>query len=89
MIQKLEKVEADLQANVDLVSTLESALMDSERTLRKSRTQMNEMAREKDDLHHANDTLRENLRERIQIQFVLPLFSLCSTEWVTESALIV
>jgi septal ring factor EnvC (AmiA/AmiB activator) len=39
--RRLQHCEADLQANIDLVNTLEAALNDSERALRKSRLSAN------------------------------------------------
>ncbi|KAK0545048.1 hypothetical protein OC846_005818 [Tilletia horrida] len=57
--RQLAHCEADLQANVDLVSTLEAALNDSERNLRKSRVQLGEMTRERDRLQIQIDDLRD------------------------------
>jgi len=62
-IKKLQRqlvhCEADLQANIDLVSTLEAALNDSERNLRKSRVQLGEVTRERDRLQTQIDDLRD------------------------------
>lgn len=48
LAKQLNHCEADLQANIDLVATLEAALNDSERNLRKSRVQLAEVTREKE-----------------------------------------
>ncbi|KAK4053820.1 hypothetical protein OIV83_001476 [Microbotryomycetes sp. JL201] len=67
MIARLSKqlthCESDLQANIDLVNTLESALNDSERNLRKARTQMNELAKERDLFVHQNEQLRQQVKD--------------------------
>lgn len=47
---KLVNLEADKRANVELAATLEAALNDSERNLRKARVQLGEVARERDQL---------------------------------------
>jgi chromosome segregation ATPase len=52
-----------LQANIDLVNTLESALNDSERNLRKSRMQMSELTKARDSLQAANESLRQQLQD--------------------------
>ncbi|KAK0536360.1 hypothetical protein OC835_002043 [Tilletia horrida] len=57
--RQLAHCEADLQANIDLVSTLEAALNDSERNLRKSRVQLGEVTRERDRLQTQIDDLRD------------------------------
>ncbi|KAE8266384.1 hypothetical protein A4X09_0g5964 [Tilletia walkeri] len=57
--RQLSHCEADLQANIDLVSTLEAALNDSERNLRKSRVQLGEVTRERDRLQTQIDDLRD------------------------------
>ncbi|KAL8281012.1 hypothetical protein RQP46_006691 [Phenoliferia psychrophenolica] len=61
--KQLTHCESDLQANIDLVNTLESALNDSERNLRKARTQMNDLARERDQFLGQNDQLRQQIQE--------------------------
>ncbi|CBQ73559.1 related to KIP1-kinesin-related protein [Sporisorium reilianum SRZ2] len=48
LARQLNHCEADLQANIDLVATLEAALNDSERNLRKSRVQLSEVTRERE-----------------------------------------
>ncbi|SPC64384.1 related to KIP1 - kinesin-related protein [Ustilago sp. UG-2017b] len=48
LAKQLNHCEADLQANIDLVATLEAALNDSERNLRKSRVQLAEVTRERE-----------------------------------------
>lgn len=45
---KLTHIEAESHASSDLVATLEAALNDSERNLRKARTQLSEVTRERD-----------------------------------------
>ncbi|GAA5922248.1 hypothetical protein JCM3775_005672 [Rhodotorula graminis] len=56
--QRLAQRDAEYQSQVDLVNTLESALNDSERNLRKARLQSNEYARERDQLKEQADRLR-------------------------------
>ncbi|GJN88660.1 hypothetical protein Rhopal_001626-T1 [Rhodotorula paludigena] len=56
--QQLAQRDADYQSQVDLVSTLESALNDSERNLRKARLQSNEYARERDSYRETAERLR-------------------------------
>ena len=56
--QRLAQRDAEYQSQVDLVNTLESALNDSERNLRKARLQSNEYARERDQLKDEADRLR-------------------------------
>lgn len=67
MIRTLQKqltnAEADLQANVDLVNTLESSLNDSERNLRKTRLQMTELQKERDFLSDQVQAMRSQLSE--------------------------
>ncbi|EOQ98936.1 Kinesin-like protein KIF21A [Wallemia ichthyophaga EXF-994] len=48
LTKQLDHCEADLQANIDLVQTLENALMDSERSLRKARVNMNDLVKDRD-----------------------------------------
>lgn len=62
LAKQLSHCEADLQANIDLVTTLEAALNDSERNLRKSRVQLGEVTRERD--RYASQT--EDLRTQLQ-----------------------
>ncbi|BGP22679.1 hypothetical protein JCM10295v2_001570 [Rhodotorula toruloides] len=61
--QQLAQRNADYQAQVDLVSTLESALNDSERNLRKARLQSNEYARERDQHKATVDRLRQEAQD--------------------------
>lgn len=61
LAKQLAHCEADLQANIDLVSTLEAALNDSERNLRKSRVQLTEVGRERDRYSTQADDLRQQL----------------------------
>ncbi|GAA5848159.1 hypothetical protein JCM8547_004426 [Rhodosporidiobolus lusitaniae] len=56
--KQLAQKEADLQAQVDLANTLDQALNDSERNLRKARLQSNEYARERDQYKNDNERLR-------------------------------
>lgn len=63
LTKQLTHCESDLQANIDLVNTLESALNDSERNLRKARTQMNDLAKERDTLLSQNEALRVDLTD--------------------------
>lgn len=60
--QQLVHCEADLTANLELVATLEAALNDSERNLRKSRVQLGEVSRERDQL----DTEVREARGRLE-----------------------
>ncbi|KDN52496.1 kinesin-domain-containing protein [Tilletiaria anomala UBC 951] len=66
-LQKLTKqlahCEADLQANIDLVATLEAALNDSERNLRKSRVQLSEITRERDRFSAQADELQMQVKK--------------------------
>ncbi|PWN29997.1 kinesin-domain-containing protein [Jaminaea rosea] len=62
LAKQLAHCEADLQANIDLVSTLEAALNDSERNLRKSRVQLTEVGRERDRYSSQADDLRQQLQ---------------------------
>lgn len=64
-MKQLNHCESDLQANIDLVNTLESALNDSERNLRKARNQMNDIAKERDSVSLLNDDLRVQVRESL------------------------
>ena len=87
LTKQLTHCESDLQANIDLVNTLESALNDSERNLRKARTQMNDLARERDQFLGQNDSLRqqiqeanaenENVRNSVYVLSLCPVVSLC------------
>lgn len=67
MIRTLNKqlmhCESDLQAHMDLVTTLETSLGDSEKNLRKARMQATEIARERDTLNAQIDSLRGELQE--------------------------
>ncbi|KAK4058826.1 hypothetical protein OIO90_000272 [Microbotryomycetes sp. JL221] len=66
LTKQLTHCESDLQANIDLVNTLESALNDSERNLRKARTQMNDLAKERDLFVHQNEQLRQQVQDAHQ-----------------------
>lgn len=61
LAKQLSHCEADLQANIDLVATLEAALNDSERNLRKSRVQLGEVTRERDRYASQSDELRQQV----------------------------
>lgn len=61
LAKQLSHCEADLQANIDLVATLEAALNDSERNLRKSRVQLGEITRERDRYATQSDDLRQQV----------------------------
>ncbi|GAA5830293.1 hypothetical protein JCM3766R1_002857 [Sporobolomyces carnicolor] len=52
------RLESEHQANTDLINTLESALNDSERNLRKTRMNANEIVRERDQYKAENERLR-------------------------------
>lgn len=58
LTKRLEHAETELKANIDLVTTLESALNDSERNLRKSRLQLNDFNKERESLFKQNESLR-------------------------------
>lgn len=60
--KRLQHCEADLQANIDLVNTLEAALNDSERALRKARLSANDIAKERDRASSECETLRSLLQ---------------------------
>lgn len=55
---ELSRLESEHQANADLINTLESALNDSERNLRKTRMNANEIVRERDQYKAENERLR-------------------------------
>ncbi|EJD02223.1 kinesin [Fomitiporia mediterranea MF3/22] len=61
--KQLSHCESDLQAHMDLVSTLETSLGDSEKNLRKARMQATELARERDTLNTRLDAMRRELDE--------------------------
>ncbi|KAI0032831.1 hypothetical protein K488DRAFT_49051 [Vararia minispora EC-137] len=61
--KQLTHCESDLQAHMDLVTTLETSLGDSEKNLRKARMQATELARERDSLNQQIDSLRSELAE--------------------------
>lgn len=61
LARQLSHCEADLRANIDLVTTLEAALNDSERNLRKSRVQLGEVTRERDRYVTQSNDLRQQL----------------------------
>jgi len=63
LTKRLEHAETELKANIDLVTTLESALNDSERNLRKSRLHMNELSKEREALQNQNESLRHQVIE--------------------------
>ena len=64
--KQLQHCETELSANIDLVQTLESALSDYERNMRKTRLQMNELAKERDDYIHQNDQLRIQMQDTLR-----------------------
>ncbi|KAG1826831.1 kinesin domain-containing protein [Suillus subaureus] len=61
--KQLSHCESDLATHMDLVSTLETSLSDSEKNLRKARMQATELARERDLLNSQNEGLRNELQE--------------------------
>ncbi|KAJ6531244.1 hypothetical protein B0H19DRAFT_966715 [Mycena capillaripes] len=61
--KQLTHCESDLQTHMDLVSTLETSLGDSEKNLRKARMHATELARERDSLNVKIETLRGELEE--------------------------
>ncbi|CAE6478429.1 unnamed protein product [Rhizoctonia solani] len=61
--KQLTHCEGDLQAHMDLVATLETSLSDSERNLRKSRSQSMELVKERDSLINQVQGLRIQLEE--------------------------
>lgn len=69
-IEKLTKqinhCEQDLSANIDLVATLEAALNDSERNLRKSRVQLSEATRERERYASQCEDLRQQVEQAQQ-----------------------
>ncbi|KAG1800889.1 kinesin-domain-containing protein [Suillus plorans] len=61
--KQLSHCESDLATHMDLVSTLETSLSDSEKNLRKARMQATELARERDSLNSQIEGLRNELQE--------------------------
>ncbi|KAF7311304.1 Kinesin-domain-containing protein [Mycena kentingensis (nom. inval.)] len=61
--KQLTHCESDLQTHMDLVSTLETSLGDSEKNLRKARMHATELARERDTLNTRLDSLRTELED--------------------------
>lgn len=61
--REVEQKEADLRALRNLANTLELALSDSERNLRKARQLTNDYARERDELRATSDRLRREADE--------------------------
>ncbi|KAG6900399.1 hypothetical protein C0993_011092 [Termitomyces sp. T159_Od127] len=61
--KQLTHCESDLQTHMDLVSTLETSLGESEKNLRKARMHATEMARERDTLNAKVDAMRNELAE--------------------------
>ncbi|KAJ7085691.1 kinesin [Mycena belliarum] len=61
--KQLTHCESDLQTHMDLVSTLETSLGDSEKNLRKARMHATELARERDTLNVKLETIRSELDE--------------------------
>ncbi|SPO26638.1 related to KIP1 - kinesin-related protein [Ustilago trichophora] len=61
LAKQLNHCEGDLQANIDLVATLEAALNDSERNLRKSRVQLAEVTRERERYASEANAMRAQL----------------------------
>ncbi|KAF8891180.1 hypothetical protein BD779DRAFT_1661654 [Infundibulicybe gibba] len=61
--KQLTHCESDLQTHMDLVTTLETSLGDSEKNLRKARMQATEISRERDTLSGKIEALRAELTE--------------------------
>ncbi|KAG1756320.1 kinesin domain-containing protein [Suillus paluster] len=61
--KQLSHCESDLATHMDLVSTLETSLSDSEKNLRKARMQATELARERDSVNSQIESLRNELQE--------------------------
>ncbi|KAL0565629.1 hypothetical protein V5O48_016394 [Marasmius crinis-equi] len=61
--KQLTHCESDLQTHMDLVSTLETSLGDSEKNLRKARMHATELARERDRLNSEIESTRRDLVE--------------------------
>ncbi|GLB34798.1 putative kinesin motor, catalytic domain [Lyophyllum shimeji] len=61
--KQLTHCETDLQTHMDLVTTLETSLGDSEKNLRKARMHATELARERDTLNAKIEALRNELAE--------------------------
>jgi len=61
--KQLTHCESDLQTHMDLVTTLETSLGDSEKNLRKARMQATELARERDTLNIKLEAMRNELSE--------------------------
>jgi len=59
--KQLNHCEGDLQTHMDLVTTLETSLGDSEKNLRKVRMHATELARERDTLNGQIENLRNEL----------------------------
>ncbi|GAA6061674.1 hypothetical protein JCM10212_000857 [Sporobolomyces blumeae] len=57
-VAEIARLESENLANTDLINTLESALHDSERNLRKTRMNANEIVRERDQFKAENERLR-------------------------------
>ncbi|MCO5565296.1 hypothetical protein L7F22_018969 [Adiantum nelumboides] len=66
LTRQLNHCEQDLSANIDLVATLEAALNDSERNLRKSRVQLSEATRERERYASQCEDLRQQLEQAQQ-----------------------
>ncbi|TIC09952.1 kinesin-domain-containing protein [Wallemia mellicola] len=66
LTKQLDHCEADLQANIDLVQTLENALMDSERSLRKARVNMNDLVKDRDVATSEVNKLRQEIDSKQQ-----------------------
>ncbi|KAG6862051.1 hypothetical protein C0995_007181 [Termitomyces sp. Mi166 len=61
--KQLTHCESDLQTHMDLVSTLETSLGESEKNLRKARMHATEIARERDTLNVKLEAMRNELAE--------------------------
>ncbi|KAF8077786.1 kinesin domain-containing protein [Lyophyllum atratum] len=61
--KQLSHCETDLQTHMDLVTTLETSLGDSEKNLRKARMHATELARERDTLNTKLEALRNELTD--------------------------
>lgn len=63
---QLDHCERDLRGQIAIAHTLENALSDSERNVRKTRLQMADMTKERDALQQQNEELRTQLDDATQ-----------------------
>lgn len=61
--KQLSHCESDLATHMDLVTTLETSLSESEKNLRKARMQATELVRERDSLNSQIEGLRNELQD--------------------------